>query len=235
MFDSLLFTGGAPAHDHLHKDLIASGLPIVAADSGLDSVYALKLSPSIICGDMDSVSDRSLTDRFPDAELYLTPRDKDETDTETALRLLFEKGYRHPLIVGGGPSGRPDHQLGIFRTFHRELPPRGWVNGEAEMLLLCEGEHLVWGSAAEVTISCFPVGKGPWKPRSSGLRWPLEELEWSATTVGISNETLTRAVEIHIMAGRMLMIRPLLIDGNENGPSLYCDATIYRGRATEAS
>src|SRR5512138_667998 len=100
--EALLVTGGeAPPFARLASRIPGFGL-VCAADSGLDTLVAWGIAPDIIVGDLDSVSDPSLVDRFPSARLAIEPRDKDETDTELGLRALSEAGAGRIVLAGGG-------------------------------------------------------------------------------------------------------------------------------------
>jgi thiamine pyrophosphokinase len=56
-------------------------------------------------------------------------------------------------------------------------------------------------------ISFLPVGCVPCRMTSSGLRWPLDDLEWGRGDLGISNEFVDREVRVSMRSGRLLVIR----------------------------
>ena len=58
---------------------------------GLSSIqFQTILTPSFILGDMDSISDKSLLQKFPDAEMLEFNPYKDFTDTELSLQKAHE-------------------------------------------------------------------------------------------------------------------------------------------------
>jgi len=202
----LLIGGAGPGKDALA--LIAQGMDlIVAADSGLESALLAGLSPDLVVGDMDSLSDVSLLDRFPPSHVLTFPRDKDETDTEIGLRIMQERGCGDITLAGGG-SGRMDHLLGIAALFERAAPPSRWLTDYEEMRLIeREAEFSGWQGC---TVSIFPVGKRAARMRSEGLQWPLDGLVFRRGFGGISNRATSARVRITVGVGRLLVIRSLL-------------------------
>jgi thiamine pyrophosphokinase len=204
----LLIGGAGPGKDALA--LIARGMDlIVAADSGLEPALDAGLLPDLVVGDMDSLSDVSLLDRFPPSRVLTFPRDKDETDTEIGMRIMRERGCREITLAGGG-SGRIDHLLGIAALFERPAPPTRWLTDYEEMRLVeREAEFGGWQGC---TVSIFPVGNRAARMRSEGLQWPLDGLEFRRGFGGISNRATAARVRISVGVGRLLVIRSLLSD-----------------------
>jgi thiamine pyrophosphokinase len=60
-------------------------------------------------------------------------------------------------------------------------------------------------------VSVFPLGAGPWKAESRGLRWPLNDLPWAPGFFGISNIAGEGLFSINVTAGRFLLILPLTV------------------------
>jgi len=58
-------------------------------------------------------------------------------------------------------------------------------------------------------ISVFPLGEGPWKAESRGLKWPLDNLSWNRGFFGISNEAHKGFFTIQAVQGRFLVLTPL--------------------------
>ncbi|MFA6507057.1 MAG: thiamine diphosphokinase, partial [Treponemataceae bacterium] len=58
-------------------------------------------------------------------------------------------------------------------------------------------------------VSLFPVGVGPWAATSIALRWPLDGLEWTRGSIGISNVIQSPECHIEVSAGRFLVVLPL--------------------------
>jgi thiamine pyrophosphokinase len=204
MMRGLLVIGGAgPSADVLRDEARRMDL-IVAADSGLDLAISAGLTPGIVVGDMDSLSDVSLLDRFPPDAVLRFPADKDETDTEIGLRVMRERGCTEVTLAGGG-GGRIDHLLGIAALFEREMPPAAWLTDREEIFLV-EGEREFAGWEGS-TVSVFPVGASASRMTSTGLQWSLEGLEFRRGFAGISNRVTGPRVVIKVGIGKLLVVR----------------------------
>jgi thiamine pyrophosphokinase len=61
-------------------------------------------------------------------------------------------------------------------------------------------------------ISVFPLGAGPWKALSRGLKWPLDDLPWNRGFFGLSNEAPEGRFTIKALEGRFMVIAPLRME-----------------------
>ena len=201
----LLIIGGKGPRPELVNEYRQRAGMVAAADSGLETALALGFTPDLVVGDMDSLIDVSLLDRFKD-RVRRFPVDKDETDTEIGLRLLQERGCADVVIAGGG-GGRLDHLLGIALLFERARPPVRWITDRDDIRLI-EGETVLEGMEG-ATISLFPLGDGAGMLGSDGLKWKLDGLEFKRGYAGISNVATRDKVRIRVGKGRLLMVRSL--------------------------
>jgi thiamine pyrophosphokinase len=155
---------------------------------------------------MDSLGDPGRLRNYPEERILRYPEDKDYTDTELALRLLWDKGCDETWLVGGG-GGRLDHLLAIRSLFERDPGPGRWITAADDIRIITGDLSL------EITpgslVSVFPLGAGPWRAESRGLRWPLEGLPWDPGFFGISNRAGEGRFSIKAVEGRFLVILPL--------------------------
>jgi thiamine pyrophosphokinase len=202
----LLFIGGeGPSVEALRACALEADMT-VAADSGLDRALAAGISPDLVVGDMDSLSDAALLRGFPPESVLAFPRDKDETDTEIGLRILRERGCGAITLAGGG-GGRIDHLLGIALLFERDPPPVRWLT-DKEDIRLVDGEAAFSGWKG-ATVSVFPLGERAADMHSEGLQWPLDGLTFLRGFGGISNRATADRVRITVGSGRLLVIHSL--------------------------
>ncbi|MDR2802884.1 MAG: thiamine diphosphokinase [Treponema sp.] len=201
--NGLVFTGG-DAPDAGFCGLLADSMDIiVSADSGLICAENANIRPDWILGDMDSIDDISRLDKYPPDRVLRFPPDKDFTDTELALDFLYEKGCTSITIAGGG-GGRLDHILAITALFEREHPPCRWFTSN-EKIFLASNDFCYHLKKSSI-VSLFPLGNGPWKAQSSGLKWPLDNVEWRRGFFGISNSAEADTIIIKVMSGRFMVI-----------------------------
>ncbi|MDR2150474.1 MAG: thiamine diphosphokinase [Spirochaetaceae bacterium] len=200
----IAFIGGEGPDPASCRELAAGADSIVAADSGLMKVEEAGLSPHWIVGDMDSLDSRQRLCAYPKERLLLYPVDKDYTDTELALHLLWEQGCEQTVLIGGG-GGRIDHLLALHSLFERSPSPDRWVTEREDMYAVKEGQTVPIPAHTGSLVSVFPLGAGPWHAESRGLKWSLDELCWDKGFFSISNRALA-TVSVVSITGRFLVI-----------------------------
>ncbi|MDR3145692.1 MAG: thiamine diphosphokinase [Treponema sp.] len=215
----IVFIGGEGPPASRCGELAGGADVVAAADSGLIAAEEAGLRPHWVIGDMDSLDDPRRLEKYPPERVLRYSHDKEYTDTELALRLLWDKGCDETWILGGG-GGRIDHLLAIRSLFERERSPDRWLTGAEDIRRLRAGESLRFGEAGEggvgspgrflnCRVSVFPLGEGPWKAESRFLTWPLEGLPWDRGFFGISNTAPEGHFSVHAREGRFLVISPL--------------------------
>ncbi|MBB6479107.1 thiamine diphosphokinase [Spirochaeta isovalerica] len=202
----IVVTGGQAPSLGIIKNELDDADMIVAADSGLDTLLSYGYEPDLIVGDMDSISNRKILEKFHRSKILLYPEDKDYTDTELAINHLYEKGCTSVVVIGGG-GGRLDHLIAIYSLFFRERAPVRWIT-DNEKIFLVKGSFCI-NLKINTVISLFPVTGQLCSMTSSGLKWPLDELEWNPGDGGISNVSSERTVKIDMKSGKLVMIIPL--------------------------
>jgi len=207
----IVFTGGEGPEPQAIRALLddLAGALIVAADSGLALAEAAGIQPDWIVGDMDSLNNSDRLSHYPKEKVICYPVDKDYTDTEIALALLWEKTSKDAWIVGGG-GGRLDHIFGIRDLFERERYPRRWITANEDIYCVDGGDEengcLRLANKQGRLVSVFPLGGGPWKAESKGLKWDLGNAHWERGLFGLSNVAIADEIEISVKQGRFMVI-----------------------------
>ncbi|MCL2192553.1 MAG: thiamine diphosphokinase [Treponema sp.] len=210
----IVFAGGEGPNpktlNRLCGDLASRALT-VAADSGLLAAEAAGIKPDWVIGDMDSLADETRLLPYPTERVIRHPVDKDYTDTELALDLLWRKGCDNTWIIGGG-GGRIAHIFAIRDIFERERFPCRWITASEDIHCVDYGNNAVGnhtdgrGLEPGDTVSVFPLGAGPWKAESLGLKWPLDSVIWERGLYGFGNIVLERELSIRAVQGRFMII-----------------------------
>jgi thiamine pyrophosphokinase len=181
---------------------------LAAADSGLILAEKAGIKPDWVIGDMDSLLEygkNGLLDRYPAEKVRRYPRDKDFTDTELVLRLLWDNACDEIWLLGGG-GGRLDHLLAIRSLFERERCPSRWVTAHENVRIL-EGPGVCSARLAPgATVSLLPLGEGPWDAASQGLKWSLSGLPWTRGFIAISNVAPDGPFTVEAGKGRFMVM-----------------------------
>ena len=203
----LVITGGLAAEREWF-DIVKNRFDvIVAADAGYHTALAVGADVDAVVGDMDSIGEerRALED-LPKGSVIKFDQDKDFTDTEIGLQFLEEQGCLFRCIYGGG-GGRLDHLIGILSLFDRINAPDMWITDSAVIVSIRDSFVLTGMTGS--TISFFPIGVDRCTMTSTGLKWPLDSLDWSKGDTGVSNLAIAGDVKVTMRTGRLAFVGEL--------------------------
>ncbi len=172
---------------------------LVCADGGANSALTLGLIPDRVIGDMDSISPEASA-AFADRLVHVEAQDS--TDFEKCLSAVAESR----LVCVGFTGRRIDHELAVLACVARTREKRVIVLGEHDVCFRAPSELALRLREGD-RISLFPFSAV--RARSRGLRWPLDGLELSPSgTIGTSNRTCGREVELFVDSGDLLVLLP---------------------------
>jgi thiamine pyrophosphokinase len=182
---------------------------LVAVDGGADALADLGLVPSLLVGDMDSISPEVLAGlEAQGVEAVALSTAKDETDTEAALRLVLERGASEIIVFGalGGP--RLDHLVGnllLLTAPWLDAVRVKLVDGRHEVFLV-KGDSVVTGRAGDI-VSLLPLTPVVDDVSTEGLLYPLRsEPLVQCQTRGVSNEMMGREARVTHGEGALLLV-----------------------------
>ena len=176
---------------------------VVAADGGYAQNVGCK--PDAVIGDFDSLG------YVPKGEnIFVYPKQKDDTDMMLAVKLGLEKGYKEFVLLGG-IGGRMDHTLANVQTL-AYLASRG-----AKAVLKSEytDVYMLFSGADAL---CFPKGtKGIFSVFSYGEKAEDVSIlggEYEAKGItlsddfplGVSNCFAGKEVTVSVGRGRLLVV-----------------------------
>lgn len=202
------------AAGHSPDALMQAHLPkadgVIAADGGLDQALRLGLEPTMLVGDLDSISAEGLRwaeDRGLPIERH--PRAKDATDLELALSIATQQADEVVVIDGG--AGRFDHALGNLLL----LGSSRWagvalsaISGGGLVTVVREHRELR-GKPGDV-ISLFAIGGVAHGVTTTGLRWALDGARLEpCSSLGTSNEMTGTEVTVSVSDGVVFVLQPL--------------------------
>jgi thiamine pyrophosphokinase len=203
-----IFVNGELGFPILLSDMIHTDDWLIAADGGYHLVKALKLAPSLVIGDLDSLKEQDLEEiKQSKIPLQRFPQEKDETDLELAINAAVARGSRSIRIVGAS-GGRQDQELGIlFQLLRPDLAAvdARLEDGRTEAWLL-RTEGVIQGEVGD-TVSLLPMGSAVHGIITEGLRYPLRaETLWPYKTRGISNVMESKEARIVIREGTLICV-----------------------------
>lgn len=196
MENTWIVTGGNISKEFL-KEQYKAGEVLIAVDRGLEIVDALGIVPQHILGDFDSVDKEILRKYEERADVKIHPYipEKDDTDTELAIKLAIQLESMNIIILGGIGS-RMDHVLANIHVMTQALGQNipCMIEDEKNRIRLIDRNiklkrKEIWGKY----ISLIPFTEKVTGVTLRGLKYPLEKATLEiGKGIGISNEMRRR-------------------------------------------
>ena len=176
---------------------------VIAADAGLLACRQAGIVPSLLLGDLDSLTDPA-GDGIP---LLRLPVEKDDTDTLAAIRLGLDRGCREFYLYGGTGGPRLDHTLANLQCllFRRRRGARGWMYGEDFLWTVIENESLTVRKTVEWGLfSAFCLGDRAEGVDETGFQYRLRDAVLTPDCpVGVSNHILEPEAVVSVRQGAL--------------------------------
>ena len=182
---------------------------IIAADAGYLNAQKCGVVPNILLGDFDSFD--LPEDVSDDTEVIQFPTEKDDTDTQLAVRTALERGAKEIVIVGG-LDGRLDHTLSVLAILE-DLEARHVhalvTSGMNRARFLRNNSTLIPRSKFRYLslIAADPTVKGL---TLEGCKYPLRKARLSRRNqYAISNELVGNCALIDVRRGGVWVIESI--------------------------
>lgn len=206
-----IVSGGELGDPSFFREQAAKAAPaaVICADGGARHLEVAGMVPTLIVGDMDSL-DQVSQSRYESMGVRIIrhPKEKNETDTELALREAFEM-MPSEVWIWGALGHRIDHILANI-----SLLVRGIRNGIEVRLIdtWCEvflvTKRTVLDGEVGQTVSLFSFGGEVSGITLTGFEYPLTKaLMEVGSPYGISNRLTERQGIIEVDAGYLLVVR----------------------------
>lgn len=186
---------------------------VIAVDSGMEFFYEQGLIPDYIVGDFDSVKTEVLH-HFQSMEqkrpviLQFQP-EKDETDTELAMRTAIEKGTKTIHLLGATGS-RVDHMIGNIHLLGAAMKQGVqcfMVDRHNRIRMIEDGLMLKHQEQYGDYVSLFPFTPQVHGLTLIGFKYPLDHYTLECYhSLGVSNEIVEAEAEISFDEGVLLVI-----------------------------
>lgn len=181
---------------------------IICADGGIKYIYDMNVKIDGIIGDLDSVDDKfSKFVNENSIPIMKFPVEKDETDTELAIKYLSDKGCEYITLMGVMGS-RMDHTLANIFLLKKlaEDNIKGKILDENNTIVLSE-DYMRIERREDYYLSIIPLTTSGVRVSLKGFYYPLRNsfIEYG-TTLGISNRVVDELGEIFITEGEALII-----------------------------
>ena len=197
---AFIYTGGAVTEKNISERPGEDDL-VIAADSGYRNAKKMGVVPNLLLGDFDSLNQ---SEKLPeDLEILQVPAEKDDTDTQLAVRVALERGAKQ-LVIIGGLDGRLDHTLSNLAILE-DLASRHIsaiiTNGQNRVRFIRDSGVILMrdGFRYFSILAADPVVKGV---SVDGCKYPLKKAKLLRTNqYAVSNEIVGNCALIEIKKG----------------------------------
>lgn len=176
---------------------------IIAADSGYDILKKLRITPHILLGDFDSI-----TDPIPNnCEIITAPTEKDDTDTMLAVKVALSKGY-DDITIAASIGGRLDHTFANIQTlaFINKNDGKGKLIGENDIVYFCKRGKYSFPNLQKMYFSVFSYTETS-NISLIGTKYPLNNyLIDNCFPLGVSNEIIENNCQLTVHDGQVIVI-----------------------------
>ena len=203
----VIFANGSLPNLEKARSLIRPDDFILCADGGTRHALALGLTPNVVIGDLDSVTEEERRKmKEMRVEIVEFSRDKNETDLELAINHALTLNPESIFILAA-LGGRMDQTLAnIALLSNSSLVTRNLkITDGVEEIFFCRDQAKVEGRSGDI------VSLIPWQGEVTGvftenLRWHLHyETLFPDKTRGISNEMTADVATVSIKSGLLLI------------------------------
>ena len=174
---------------------------IIAADSGYDHLNSVGITPNVLIGDMDSISN------VPTGiECFKYPAKKDLTDFAICLEYCFNNGI-DSLDVYGAWGDRVDHSMAAVLTM-LQYSKKGlnirFINDTSELFVVFDKCRLPKNQGY---VSVFALDGDAYGVTLKNFEYPLENFTLEhCSPLGVSNCIIGDFGEISVKNGNLLVI-----------------------------
>lgn len=163
---------------------------IIGVDSGARHLKNMGIYPDLLVGDFDSILEEDLRDFIlRDIPIIRYPENKNETDSELAVMLAADRGFKE-IILMGALGLRFDHSMANVFLLKAILDRgiKGWIVDEKNRITVID-RGITLKKEQGIKVSLLPLGERVTGITTGGLAYPLKDAEMvPGPTRGISNE-----------------------------------------------
>ncbi|MBO8165881.1 MAG: thiamine diphosphokinase [Kosmotoga sp.] len=209
MKTAVVFLGGKKdSSDVFLRKVVGLSSYVVAVDSGAEYLRELNIIPDLLIGDLDSIDPETLNWCLSKkVKVIKFSHDKDETDTELALKELASMGFESVLLLTA-MGEREDHFLAtllLLLQFSRTFELK--ILSERLEIGLVYGYRTLPAVPSE-TWSIFPLGESIPRVTLKGFKYELNAKKMPfEKPFGVSNIALKNEVEITAEEGKVVYFR----------------------------
>lgn len=175
----------------------------IGVDAGALRLLENGISMRFAIGDFDSMDENDFLKISNLCEVIRHPVMKDETDSELALRICKQKGYKK-IILHGALHGRLDHTIANIRLLMYQYPNVVCMDENQKILVLNKGKHELSNTYSH--ISFFAIEQSIIS--LSGFLYPLDNHIVNVSDIFCVSNTIVSSIgTVYVHSGKVLCVQ----------------------------
>jgi thiamine pyrophosphokinase len=159
---------------------------LIATTGGAKHLAVLGRQPEIVIGDMDSVGVNEWKNDDNILKIPYSP-DKNKSDVELAVEYALKHECREIFLIAA-VGDRLDYTLSNVALVAGNPGRIAILDGASTLIAVDKSEKCILHGQVGTLVSLIPYGPGPFKVRTKGLKYSLEDELLHSATYGLSNE-----------------------------------------------
>ncbi len=184
---------------------------VICADGGATHLRKLGIVPDVLLGDFDSILKVDLDYyRESGVEVLKFPYKKDKTDTELAVELAADRGFKDVILVGA-LGKRQDHSLSNVFILKKMLDRgiKGIIADKHNEIMLVR-DRIELKREINLKVTLLSLTEKTEGVNTDGLLYPLTDATLElGSSWGVSNEFAGETAEISVKDGLLLVIKSI--------------------------
>ncbi len=204
----IIFTGG----DYDNIDFVLSykfdNSYVVCADSGYRLARDCGIKPDYCIGDFDSLG--FVPKECGEIDEYNC--EKDDTDTNLAIKHCLSKGFKD-FIIFGGLGNRIDHTFANLQSLSYIIDngAKGKFVGEHDVVTMIKNDETIIENIYGYSLSVFSFTEKSQGVSIDGTKYTLDNSVLTQSfPIGISNEIIENFAKISVDDGKLVIIQSKL-------------------------
>jgi thiamine pyrophosphokinase len=197
----VLGNGTFPKHP-IALSILKNAETIICCDGAANELIANGMVPSIIIGDMDSVSPENL---FKYKDIIIQIAEQDTNDQTKAIEWTIKKGYTDVVILGA-TGKREDHTIGNISLLcnYADRIKVCSVSNYGIFTPVLQSMNFISFKGQQVSIFSL---KPDIEISSENLKYPLEGLSLKSWWMGTLNESMGNSFTLNFKHGELIVFQ----------------------------
>ncbi len=207
---AIIVSGGTLEEDIVKREITTNDF-VIGVDKGIEFLHQYQLPINYLVGDFDSVKPELIQKYKEDNRIPIREFNpvKDASDTEIAIRLAIELGYKE-LVILGATGSRLDHMWANIQvlTIPYLLGIKAVIiDGVNRIRILEQNEVLKKEEAYGTYFSVFSLGGKVEGLTIEGAKYPLSNHELLPyDSLSVSNQFQEETVYIQYESGYLILM-----------------------------